>query len=307
MAPRSGQECPRSDHSGWEYAGKRDVPPHHSDPIISTKDFLKDLRPADVFPCKGTIMKLKHIAVFVAGITLGLGTAVAQPRTPASSPPAQDILIGELDFPGGTPQQFIDAIQNATTEPLNAIVPEEHAHIQLPPLKMRNVSVTHLFEALKLASTKLVGVVTGISIHPASVGSYKSENVQTVQTAYGFERVGRGADSVWYFRVSQPAERLALPVSRFYQLARYLEPFQIEDITTAIKTGWELLGVKEVPTMKFHPETKLLIAAGRAEHLQVIDLVLSELEKALPDAKPLSPAKPAPSAVPKKDGDSTGS
>jgi hypothetical protein len=36
-----------------------------------------------------------------------------------------------------------------------------------------------------------------------------------------------------------------------------------EDITTAIQTGWAMLGVKPAPRLKSHQETKLLIADSR--------------------------------------------
>jgi len=78
---------------------------------------------------------------------------------------------------------------------------------------------------------------------------------------------------------------------RFYQLGPYLQDYSIQDITTAIQTGWKLLGVKSSPQLKFHPETKLLIAVGPPEQLATIDTVLSQLRKTPKDV----PAK--------KDGD----
>jgi hypothetical protein len=41
-----------------------------------------------------------------------------------------------------------------------------------------------------------------------------------------------------------------------------------------------MLGVKSPPQLKFHPETKLLIAVGPNEELATIDAVLKELRTA---------------------------
>ena len=195
----------------------------------------------------------------------------------------------DLNFPGGGPEALVAAIEKATGKPLNAIVPSEERNVQLPPMKMTNVTVPELFEALKMASTKL-------EMLPG----------QNFLVSYGFETRGRGEDAVWSFHSEKPRP---LDVCRFYQLAEYLDNFTIEDITTAIQTGWELLGVKPTPRLKFHPETKLLIAVGQPQELQTIEDVLSQLRKALPNtvmrATPLpGRPRPIPAPTPKKDGGS---
>jgi hypothetical protein len=49
-----------------------------------------------------------------------------------------------------------------------------------------------------------------------------------------------------------------------------------------------MLGVKSTPQLKFHPETKLLIAVGPVDQLRTINDVLQELKSA-----PSSPKKDA--------------
>ena len=92
----------------------------------------------------------------------------------------------------------------------------------------------------------------------------------------------------------------------YFSLEPYLDHFKIEDITTAMKLGWELSGAKELPTMKFHEETKLLVVSGTQEQLTVVTQVLQNLATSagtgapnrLPPppasrtAIPVSPAKP---------------
>ena len=194
--------------------------------------------------------------------------------TPASS----ELTKFNLDFPGGTPKELVAAIQKATGKPLNAIIPDEHANIKLPPLKMTGVDVPQLFQALQLASAKVVTVVTGTSFGGFGGGN---QMYSQVNTSYGFRTSGTPTDdSIWYFYAEKPNLPTLEPVktSRFYALTPYLDRgFTVDDITTAIQTGWKMLGNKETPTISFHKETKLLIAVGEPDKLQVIDDVLKAL------------------------------
>ena len=54
----------------------------------------------------------------------------------------------------------------------------------------------------------------------------------------------------------------------------------MDDITTAIQTGWKMLGDKDTPTISFHKDTKLLIAVGEPGKLETIDAVLRALQPA---------------------------
>jgi len=51
----------------------------------------------------------------------------------------------------------------------------------------------------------------------------------------------------------------------------------VDDITTAIQTGWKMLGDKETPAISFHKDTKLLIAVGEPSKLEMINSVLGAL------------------------------
>ena len=212
---------------------------------------------------------------------------------PAPEPP---LTRFNLDFPGGTPKELVAAIEKATGRPLNAIVPDEFADTKLPAVKMSSVNVSQLFSALSLASRKTE------TIQYPGYGSY-----QTYQTAYGFKTEGRASDeAIWYFYTEKPT--LPTPpnkVCRFYSLNPYLDRgATVDDITTAIETGWKMLGEKSPPTISFHKDTKLLIAVGEPSKLETIDAVLKALEGpkpspfipgmtpvARPGAKPTEKAK----------------
>jgi hypothetical protein len=181
--------------------------------------------------------------------------------------------------------------------PLNAIVPDEYANVRLPALEMKNVNVPQLFNALAAASRKSEPLP---SSSPAFVPGYLPGLSQSATTSYGFRTESGVAitdDSIWCFYVEKPV--LAPPsspakVCRFYSLAPYLERgATVDDITTAIETGWKMLGDTSPPAIRFHKDTKLLIAVGEPGKLEIIDAVLKALEGSKPKPKPLVPAPAA--------------
>ncbi len=184
-----------------------------------------------------------------------------------------------LDFPGGTPQELVAAIEKATGKPLNVIILGEDADAQLPPLKMNHVDVPQLFEALEAASQKVVSVV----------GPYLgSLQYQQQRTGYSFITPPGtlSDDSIWYFHVEKPSLPPAVSsekICKFYPLSSYLESgLTVDDITTAIQTGWKMMNETSPPEISFHKETKLLIAVGEPDKLEVIDNVLKALQPQLP-------------------------
>ena len=192
--------------------------------------------------------------------------------TPADSPALTKF---DLDFRGGTPRQLATAIEKAMGRPLNVIVPDEFADIKLPALKMNGVDVSQLFHALEAASQKSEAYVSS---------TFPQSSYAIASTGYGFRTQGKiSDDSVWYFSVEKPALPPLAPVSpdkvcRYYSLATYLERgMSVDDITTAIQTGWKMLGDKETPAISFHKDTKLLIAVGEPNKLEMINAVLGAL------------------------------
>jgi len=176
----------------------------------------------------------------------------------------------DLDFEGGTPQQLVETIR-AQIKVLNAIIPPEHANVQLPPLMMKQVNVYELFTALTAASQSTQIIYTD---------QHGRTSVANARAESGFRTQGAiTPESVWHFFTTQPAQRVEKKEYRFYQLSPYLGTLTVEDITTAIQAGWKMMGETNTPALNFHKETKLLIAVGRADQLTMINSVLAELPK----------------------------
>jgi len=179
-----------------------------------------------------------------------------------------------LDFPGGTPKELVAAIEKAMGKPLNAIIPDENADTKIPALKMSNVDVPHLFNAVVNMSYKYA---------PSSqFGGFGQP--RDVVSSYGFETKDGNIsdDSIWYFFVYKAPTQQAPPppqkICQFYSLSPYLDRgFTVDDITTAIQTGWKMAGVTPTPELNYHKETKLLIAFGEPNKLDTIQRVLNTL------------------------------
>ena len=218
--------------------------------------------------------KLLALGLLVISLTPVWGQGI-QPIDPTTGLPVvtNALTTFNLDFGGGTPGQLVAAIGEATGKPLNAIIPDELANKQLPALRMKEVTVPQLFQALLAANTKQ------IRVDSADHRSYSYFNTQC-----GFRTDGRYSDSsIWRFFEDKPSVPPTVPevkACRFYELSPYLDRgYSVDDITTAVRTGWDMQGDADGlrPKISFHKETKLLIAVGEPARLEVIDAVLKAL------------------------------
>src|SRR6185312_4256582 len=131
---------------------------------------------------------MKLLKCFIVCLTLlapsiGRCEEHATPVPPQAAPVEPQLTKFNLDFPGGSPKDLVAAIQKATGKPLNAILDTHIGDIQLPPLKMANVDVAELFDALSLAT-----------MHTETANGYSSTQAFTFKTN---SRKPTDA-SVWY-------------------------------------------------------------------------------------------------------------
>ena len=249
---------------------------------------------------KTNFLLIKRCTAAVTALLIALVPLLARAQNLVAAPNAASTQSfgGEssgkfdLDFPGGTPQQLVKAIETSSGQSLNAIIPAEFGEVKLPALKMRQVTVDDLFKGLELASQRTVTYPTS----SMGFGARAQRQYTTARTATGFRRTG----NVWVFYHEKPAIPEEAQASRFYHLESYLKTYKVGDIITAIRTAWKMLGETKEPTLSFHEETKLLIAVGSQEQLQVIDDALAVLrpgpERRDPqsaEAKPDAPKKPS--------------
>jgi hypothetical protein len=235
---------------------------------------------------------LKYFIALTVGMMLFAETR-AQPPNFAPAPGAAsnqvnlDLPRFDLDFPGGNPESLILEInERLRGSPVNVIIPSEYNDVQIPPMKLKNVTVQQVFDALGRASQRMVPNPT---MSPYAQGSQAFTSYYTFQANPPIQ-----TNSVWYFVYLRPPQSEPQKICRFYQLASYLQQgLNINDITTAIKAGYKMLD-EPAPELNFHNETQILIACGSPSKMRMIDEVLS----ALPRAKEPANAGPRPVTVP---------
>lgn len=225
--------------------------------------------------------------VMPAAIDPLTGLPIPQPELPKFN----------LDFPGGTPDTFVEYINEEikTKAPLNAIVPHEYREIMVPAMKLKSVNVEQVFEALGKATAKTEQWVGQNNVIQQFNSSFTFETKQPVTT-----------NSIWYLVVKRPDPspdpRDKVLSVRYYQLAPYLEQgLDVNDITTAIKAGYKMLGETNPPELNFHKETQLLIAVAPYSKLTMIEEVLRNLPKAPSRTRMPGgalPGIPAPQSLP---------
>src|SRR5215216_3206371 len=102
----------------------------------------------------------RYLPLLLLGITLPPGPAFGQDDAPTPPPSAQvqapvKVVVPvknhfprfDLDFPGGTPKQFVKAVEKAGGKPVNVVVSDENDDVRLPALSVKNVTVPELFQA----------------------------------------------------------------------------------------------------------------------------------------------------------------
>jgi hypothetical protein len=224
----------------------------------------------------------KHLLLLLGVSLLTFHPALANDSNPTIAPAVQRF---DLDFPGGRPKELVKAIERATGKPLNVIIPNDCDDVGIPGISVKNVAVAQLFEAVTLASKDTRRYVTA-----RGFGYGGGESWSQMTLTYGFRTEGTpNENSIWYFyrdKLPEAPSPSPAAVCRFYQLSPYLDAgYKVEDITTAIETAWKMLGIDPQPDIKYHKDTKLLIAVGEANKLQMIDDALGQLFKGSPRQK----------------------
>ena len=91
--------------------------------------------------------------------------------------------------------------------------------------------------------------------------------------------------------------------SRVFYVGHLLKKFKVDDITTAIRSTWELGGREAKAELKYHQDTQLLLAFGTSDQLNSMGEVLAQLRLALtPEGGDIKPAQTEskPAAVKEK-------
>ena len=217
----------------------------------------------------------------------------------------------------------------AAPKSLNVVVPEhlhDLARTNTITLDVKQITVGEVLNLVGMSSQR---EISWRSLQQRTVGNF-IEQVQQGRAGFSFIPVlssggnptyvlrsdypagysliepSTGSSSGGGISSAEPADSTSSKTILYYPLEQHLALFTVEDITTAIKIGWELAGVKNPPTMRFHEETKLLIVVGDQRQTQCVDQVLQRLSSNGPRqpgqpgvlSRPAQRSLPVPAAKP---------
>jgi hypothetical protein len=205
-------------------------------------------------------------------------SAAPNVRQKAAEPAPPPDVIPVVKFDGGTARELVDVLKTTIIPTPNIMVAEKTAQIKVPPFQLQNVSLADLFQALnalsedKTAQWQLSGSAepiwvlneTGASIPPSQRYGFP----MSVDPLTGQPLITSGPNK-------QNCQ--VLPVGK------YLTKYKIEDITTAVKTAWGMMGQESGAQLKYHKDTDLLMVVGSPEQLSILNQVLSSLDTGMRD------------------------
>jgi hypothetical protein len=191
-------------------------------------------------------------------------TAVLAFPSAAPAQEARDVRVAtpipkiDVDFPGGTIIQMLDQIEKTNGITPNVVVAKNAADLILPPIKLKSVTIAEAIQA--------IGILREIGDYQIQV--QPGRNIQTIIAYPKQPMLTRGAP---------PPRRY----SKVYDIKDMLGPeYGIDDIVTAVKTAWEMISEDHTGDLKYHVETKLLIAVGNGDELETVQDVLLTLQRA---------------------------
>ena len=160
----------------------------------------------------------------------------------------------DFSFPGGSLVELLEVIERQSGEKINLVAPpdfnEKASKFAVAPMDLRDVTVDNVLTALNYTQRQQAGPL------------FEFRYTNPVWTA---------------IIITRPDTRQ----SKVYFVGNLLGTFKIEDITTAIKTVWELKGAEPKPELKYHQDTKLLIVFAKPEQIEDVSNIVRELKEAV--------------------------
>jgi len=259
--------------------------------------------------------------LLAAAPAFGQNTLRPTPKPEPAPAPTTVAESGEkrfdIELKGETAEQAVKQLVEKVGYPINVIFTGDSAGFQLPKLQLRKVTLTEFFAAIKAAGHAeeksgrqgcefepvegAANIYTFSVIEPAPNRAVKYGWTSS-GTPAGPNMIGGGSTPPPALNVTQPVNTSAGPspnvqwatagamvsakapqkTTLFFDLSKILDKtLTIEDVTTAIRTGWTAGSDGKEPdpgALKFHQESKLLIATGPPEHLEAVSSIVRLLE-----------------------------
>ncbi len=174
--------------------------------------------------------------------------AQVPPKEEPKKPPQSEAPV-DVDFAGGTVAEFVAALNASAGKELNVVVSPEAAALKVSAISVRAVPLCQVLDVASFMNREISSISRG-------------EVLLVVKKEDG------GPPSF-----GMPRSRTV----RAFNIAEHLERYKVEDVVTAVETVCEMLARGHKGEVKYHAETKLLIAAGTPDEIAAIDQTLEQL------------------------------
>lgn len=179
--------------------------------------------------------------------------------------PASGQSLFDLDFPGGTLAQYVDAVRDVA-HPVNIVARASVVPVRIEPVEFRNVSVDAALRFVEGRYTLPDGSLVQVNLQTASSG----------------RQAPGGGDELMIYKLEGDRKSVrhdAETRSHVWSLAPILDEGQDpKDVLAAIEALLDLQDGEPAPArLRFHRETQLLLARAEERQLGVIDELLREL------------------------------
>jgi hypothetical protein len=248
---------------------------------------------------KETIMSVLgtfRIALLAAGLCWSgaIDTALAQddaPQptrvTPVIQPRSDDRSwlrgpIVSFSFPGGTVQQYVEALRKVADKPVNVAVDAKAAKVLLPPISMQSVYLHDALQVIEYVSERSPNLqvsMTNLSQHQGRgpVGPAFPNGSQGTTAAFAIVALERSAS-----REEKPDAGSGLMVNAM-SIADLVDErrggMSAATVLSAIEAALQLApaGNAAQPELKFHRDSNLLILRGDAKSTSLLHNVLEQI------------------------------
>lgn len=179
------------------------------------------------------------------------------------APDAGEAHLVTVEFPGGTMREFIAALEQSTSEPVNIVGTGPTDRMTVDPMTLRNVDVN---TALRVATARVPG---------------------TEPYAANLQRYGTAAETPVYhvqvveMRPPRPMRTREAHQIEVFSLREVLgADIPADTILTAVEVAISLDPEAPEPAMRFHEPSSLLIIHGTASQVRAARQVVDELSAA---------------------------
>lgn len=178
----------------------------------------------------------------------------------------------DLDFSGGSAQELIAALSEASGTRVNALIPAASDQFEMPALKFYHITVAEVLTSLSYRESVPV-------IHNPRDSLKTSIQYRDIGYQWTF------ANNIWTMNVDALTPGVVLPINyvvHSFSIGGLLDTYTIDAITTTIDSAWKLNEASEENKIMFHPETKILLVKCPEYDMNILTQVLNTLYETIP-------------------------